>query len=123
MLLLFVGRGSREVEATREMAQFARLRRGRQPVGRLEACFLAMADPSLEEALEVIAGLPFPRVVVQPHLLFPGELLQRVKRATAAAAAREPHREWIVTGPLGGDAGLAAAVVEISGRVSQGLPR
>lgn len=125
-LLLLVGRGSNDAEATREMTQFARLRGERQPVGRLDVCFLAMAKPSLETALGSIADLPFSRVVVQPHLLFSGELIARVKGSIAAAAAADqfrqegpnrewPNREWIVAGPLGGDAGLARAIVEISG--------
>ena len=114
-LLLLVGRGSNDAEATREMVRFSQLRHQRQPVGRLENCFLALAEPSLEQALVAIASLPYSRVIVQPHLLFLGELLDRVHRSIAATAAEQPRREWIVTCPLGGDPGLAQAILEIAG--------
>lgn len=120
-LLLLVGRGSNDAAATGEMHQFARLRGERQPFGRIEACFLAMAEPSLETALNSIAGLPFRRVVVQPHLLFSGELLDRLRQTIVAKAAAEqpgsqrPQREWVIAESLGSDVGLARAVVEISG--------
>ncbi len=112
-LLLLVGRGSRDPEATREMVEFARQRNKRRPLGRLEIAFLAMAEPSLEAALAVVAELPFRRVVVQPHLLFHGELLERLRGSVAAAGDKQPQREWIVAGPLEGDRELAAAVTEI----------
>lgn len=127
-LLLLVGRGSNDAEATGELHQFARLRGERQPFGRIEVCFLAMAEPSLEKALYSIAGLPFRRVVVQPHLLFSGELLDRLRQIIAVRAAAEqpgtegPRREWVIAESLGSDAGLALAVVEISSCVGQGSP-
>ncbi|MEX0711208.1 MAG: sirohydrochlorin chelatase [Pirellulales bacterium] len=116
-LLLMVGRGSRDADANAEMARFARLRFERRPLGWLELAFLSMAEPSVERALEIAAGLPFPRVVVQPHLLFRGELLQRLRRNVNARTALAPTYNWLVAEHLGPDSLLAEAVLGLAGSV------
>jgi sirohydrochlorin cobaltochelatase len=109
-LLLMIGRGSRDPTATAEMHEFAALRQAEAPCGRLEVAFTAMAEPGFEEALEAAGRLPFRRVVVQPHLLFAGQLLDRIRAAVADSARRFPDREWIVTGHLGPEPEIVAAI-------------
>jgi len=109
-LLLLIGRGSLDPTATAEMYNYAELHNSSLPVGRLEVGFTAMAEPGLETALEKVGRLPFRRVVVQPHLLFAGQLTARIRAAVAAAALRFPDREWIVTGHLGSEPEIVAAV-------------
>jgi sirohydrochlorin ferrochelatase len=108
-LLLFVGRGSQDPGANAELARFARLRFEACPVGWLETCYTAMAEPSLERALPLVARLPFRRVVVQPHLLFRGELLARIRETVARFAAEERQIEWVVAPHLGPDKLVAEA--------------
>lgn len=110
-LLLMVGRGSRDDEATAEMRRFAELRAAATPVGRLEVAFTAMAEPSLDEAIELVAQLPCRRIIVQPHLLFAGELLEKVRAKVGHAAAAFPGRQWIAAGHLGPEPEIAAAVL------------
>jgi len=115
-LLILVGRGSLDAAASAEMARFSRLRRQRTPVGRLEICYLAMSRPALNETLSLAAGLPFRRIVVQPHLLFPGELEETVRRSVEEWAALEPAenrpaKEWIVAPHLGPHKLLVDAIV------------
>jgi len=114
-LLLMVGRGSNAAEANAEFARFARLRCEHVPVGELQTCFVAMARPTLDEGLRMAASLPFERVVVQPHLLFPGELLHGIRAAVGAARQRAPDRQWIVTEPLGADDLLVRALLSRAG--------
>ena len=129
-LLLMVGRGSQDAEATREMHAFAKLRHARIPVGRFEVSFLAMAEPSLQSALEAVAGLAYRRIVVQPHLLFEGLLVTDLCRQVAAAADRQTENEWLVAEPLGPAELLAGAAVErivataqkVAGRPNHVLP-
>jgi sirohydrochlorin cobaltochelatase len=109
-LLLFVGRGSKDDDANAEMRRFAQLRGERTPVGRVEICYLAMTGPSLEESLALIATLPFARVIVQPHLLFPGKLTDRIEAHVAAAAAAQPAKEFVLVEPLGADYLLVKAL-------------
>lgn len=110
-LLVLIGRGSRDPEATAEMHRYARLYDSAVSVGRLDVGFTAMAEPGLETALDAAGRLhPFRRVVVQPHLLFAGQLLDRIRAAVAAAALRFPDREWLVAGHLGPEPEIVAAV-------------
>lgn len=112
-LLLFVGRGSRDPNANAELAQFARLRWEACPTGWLQACYAAMAEPSLERALEVVAQLRFRRIVVQPHLLFRGELLSRIERSVERFGNEHAEIEWAVTPHLGPDRLVAEALVDM----------
>ncbi len=77
-LLILVGRGSSDTEAIGAMKRFAELRAQRTPVGKADVCFVAMAKPTLDEMLERAARSDFRRIVVQPHLLFAGEVLEEI---------------------------------------------
>jgi sirohydrochlorin ferrochelatase len=112
-LLLLVGRGSRDDSATAAMHRFAELRAEQTPVGRVEVCFVAMAEPSFAATLPRVAELPYRRIVVQPHLLFSGELLAELRAAVERATAAWPQREWILTERLGADPLVAKAVSEL----------
>lgn len=110
-LVVFVGRGSRDPSANAELAQFARLRWEACPTGWMQTCYAALAEPSLERALELAVRLPFRRIVVQPHLLFRGELLSRIRSTVAAFAGDHPEFEWAVTSHLGADRQVVEALV------------
>jgi len=112
-LLIVVGRGTRDAEANAELCAFARRRQERTPVGWTETCFLSMTEPSLVRALDVARQMPFRRVVVQPHFLFPGELLDRVGATVAEAATRTPEKEYLVVDCLGADELLVRAVAKL----------
>jgi sirohydrochlorin ferrochelatase len=111
-LLLMVGRGSRDPQANSEMASFSRLRWEQRRLGRVETCYLAMTRPTLAEGLASAARHGLPRIVVQPHLLFQGELLSQVAEETTSAAAEHPSREWIIAAHLGPHPLLCQAITE-----------
>ena len=113
-LLLLVGRGSRDPQANSEMARFSRLRWERRELGWVQTCFTAMTWPSLAEGLAAAALLAKRRIVVQPHLLFAGELLSGVQQETAEAAQRHRDKQWIIAPHLGPHALLIDALVELS---------
>jgi sirohydrochlorin ferrochelatase len=97
------------------MYEFARLRQQALEGVSIEVAFLAMARPLLEELLVRVAGQSFRRVVVQPHLLFHGELVESVEKQVAKMAAKHGETEWIVTKPLAEAVGivtLATAMLE-----------
>ncbi len=101
-LLVFVGRGSRDEQATAEMHEFARRRIERTPVGQSQVCFVAMAEPRFESVLQQISEelrwgklASVRRVVVQPHLMFRGELLERIKhRVLNHVGGKQQNRLW-----------------------------
>jgi len=112
-LLVLVARGTTDKDAIREMQQFARRRAARSPIGRVEVCFAAVADPSLTAALAQSAKLPFARVVVQPHLLFGGLVLDGIKKTVETfIRGRGDHRQWLLTQPLGPSPALVRAVTD-----------
>jgi sirohydrochlorin ferrochelatase len=115
-LLVFVGRGSSDAQAIGEIRRFAALRKQRSGVKEADVCFVAVAKPTMAEALEKAARSSFRRVVVQPHLLFHGEVLSAIETAVRDQAAREQEadrKEWIVTRHLGLAPLVAEAVVEM----------
>lgn len=119
-LLLVVGRGSSDRGAQAELRQWAALRARQSPVARTEVAYLAMARPTFDEALARAADAGYPRVVVQPHLLFPGELSEGLAARVARQRAAYPGIEWIAGAPLGIDALLVDSVVA---RARAALPR
>ena len=110
--LVLVGRGSSDRQAVAAMRRFARLRASQERGVHVSHCFLARARPTLDEALEHAATLPVDRVVVQPHLLFRGELTESVERATLAAARRWRDKQWLVAAHLGVSPLVAQALVD-----------
>lgn len=113
-LLLLVGRGSRDPEANAEMAQFARLVFEQTQVGWCEVCFTAMAEPSLARGLDFVATTSYSQIVVQPHLLFRGELLERIG-AAQHARHQMGEKRWLLAEHLGVHDFLVDAVLEIAG--------
>jgi sirohydrochlorin ferrochelatase len=103
--LVLVARGSSDEEAAEEMRKFAALRRAGRPEMPVEVAFLAKARPSLDEQLAKLTAPGFERVgfegvVVQPHFLFEGELVDRIRGQIRDTAARQPQTEWIMAQPL-----------------------
>jgi sirohydrochlorin ferrochelatase len=118
-LLIMVGRGSSMPEAIGQMHEFAALRSRTTPVGRVETCFVAMATPTLDATLAWAAETPYRRVVVQPHLLFVGDVLAEITAVFAEHAARQPQREWIVTPHLGPSPLVADAILDLARNLSR----
>jgi sirohydrochlorin cobaltochelatase len=110
--LLLIGRGSSDQDATDAFRQLACLRGQAISPIRVEACFLAMAEPSLPTALANLANGSYRRVVLQPHLLFRGRLLADLTAQVEAVAAAVPECQWLVAGHLGPAQLVAEATVD-----------
>ncbi len=113
-LLLLVGRGSNDPRATAEMLRFAGLRAAATPVGRTETCFFAMAEPRFADVLPRTAELDYSRIVVQPHLLFQGELLSQIGHQVASINAAHRDRQWLLSRHLGPDPALSRVIAEMA---------
>lgn len=99
--LVVVGRGSHDADATREMLDFVRLRQRLSSQAQVRTAFLAMADPPLAQVLDEVARTGARRIVVQPHLLFGGVLLERMRAIVERFAHEHPRTEWLVADHLG----------------------
>lgn len=101
-MLVMVGRGSLDDAATADMIRLTDRRFRHTAVAAATTGFVAMSRPSVGDALSEAAAMRHIRtVVVQPHLLFDGELSRRIERMVCAMASRDVTRHWIVTEHLG----------------------
>jgi sirohydrochlorin ferrochelatase len=55
-----------------------------------------MARPLLADLLPEVAANRFQRVIVQPHLLFEGELADNLRQAVTATQRQHPQQEWLI---------------------------
>ena len=110
--LVLVGRGSSDKDATAEMFEFASLCSNPAIFGQTRVAFLAMAEPRLDDVIGEIQELPVRRVVVQPHLLFHGQLLNGLQLRIERAAEWPNRQEWQVTEHLGPSHLLAEAILD-----------
>jgi sirohydrochlorin cobaltochelatase len=112
--LAMIGRGSRSEAAAEQMRQFSRLRWQQTPVAELFTAFVYAQSPTVPEVLQLLAGSPCATIVVQPHLLFEGELVVQLREQVAAAAAQNPEKQWLVTPTLGTDFALAETLAHLA---------
>ncbi|MFO0906120.1 MAG: sirohydrochlorin chelatase [Pirellulales bacterium] len=117
-LWIVVGRGSLDREALAEMEHFAQLRMATTGADDYVVCYLAMAQPSLAETLAKNAEWRYDRVILQPHLLFHGELLETIRMQVDACSRQHDSIEWLLCGHLGPDVAVAEA---LAGRVREAL--
>jgi sirohydrochlorin cobaltochelatase len=119
-VLLLVGRGSSDREATDGFHHLAHLCGQAVAPVQVQGCFLAMAEPSLAVALTSLARGGHRRVVVQPHLLFRGRLRADLVRQVKVVAATAPDCQWLVADHLGPAPSVVAAVVDRMARAVTG---
>jgi hypothetical protein len=70
-----------------------------------------MAQPPAADIICISAASPFRQIVVQPHLLFHGELLDRLEQDFSAAAAAAPEKTWRISRVLGEEIGPLAQIL------------
>lgn len=108
--LVLVGRGSCEADATNAMRRFAAMRGETSGAARCETAFIAMAEPKYPDVLRAAGERGHARIVVQPHLLFEGELLAKLRGDVAQFGRQFPDCDWRVANHLGPDELLVDAV-------------
>jgi sirohydrochlorin cobaltochelatase len=97
--LLLVGRGSNEDSATAEMHTFAEIRQALCGL-KTEVAFLAMAQPLLCDQLRHVDCQGYSRVIVQPHFLFDGELVESINQQVGEMMVSHRATNWLVARPL-----------------------
>ncbi len=110
--LIMVGRGTSDADAIAEMRRFTALRAKRTPVAEHQTAFLTGAAPSLDDALQAAANSAHTNIVVQPHLLWRGQLVDDVAAAVVrwqmTAAGR--RKQWSIAEHLGPQLAVAQAL-------------
>jgi sirohydrochlorin ferrochelatase len=109
--LLFVARGASDPRARHDAREYGKAVAAAVSAHDHLTCFLAVGQPSLDEALAATAAEPFDRVVVIPHLLFAGRLLQRVRDQVSQQDQGSQRQQWLMGDHLGPDPVVAQAIV------------
>ncbi len=108
--LVLVGRGTSDAEAQQRLHCLGRLVARRAGAVELRTCFVERGRPLLSEVLEQLELFATDRVVVQPHLLFAGRVLQQVQQAVEEARSRFPRHRLVMARPLGAALPVARAL-------------
>jgi len=111
--VLLVGRGTTLREANAEVAGLARMLYEAYGFGAVEYCFTSLAPPTVEEGIERCVKLGHSHIVILPHYLFTGRLLDRVHESVHRARSLLPKYTLVVAEHLGPDPTLASAISEL----------
>ncbi|MFO0380750.1 MAG: sirohydrochlorin chelatase [Pirellula sp.] len=113
--LAMVGRGTSDPVARGHMLELTRLRVESTPVSWQQTGFFAGGEVDVDQLLEAAALADCDVVVVQPHLLFEGELMNKLRSKLQAMRSRFPGKTWWLAGCLGADPSLADVFVGLLG--------
>ncbi|NLS96570.1 MAG: sirohydrochlorin chelatase [Planctomycetaceae bacterium] len=115
---VLVARGSRDPLVRGEVSRWAASRRFEDREADFLPCFLSLTQPTLDDGLQrAMADLPA-RIVVQPHLLYPGRLLSQIRSRVERLGKQFPHIEWVSVGALGPDPRLVDCVLDLAVQAS-----
>lgn len=111
--LAMVGRGTSDVSALEQMRQLTALRVQQTPVAWFETGFFAGGRPSVDELLAAASRSDCDTIIVQPHLLFEGELMDQLRHKVRALRSDFPTKSWWISRSLGADPQLADVFVSL----------
>lgn len=115
--LAMVGRGTSDLEALEHMRQFTHLANSQRSTKWVSTGFFAGGKPTVDELFEQSAVAmaehePCDAVVIQPHLLFEGELMDQLRSKMVQYRNEYPDRHWVLARSLGADRALAEVFLE-----------
>lgn len=111
-MLVLVGRGSNSDAAAQKMREFCLRRQQWTSVRHATAAFIYGQSPTVAEAFETAASSDAEFVVVQPHLLFSGLLLDELTEQVQEAGKQNSKQRWVITQGLGADRKLAELLAD-----------
>jgi sirohydrochlorin cobaltochelatase len=114
--LAMVGRGTSDLIALEHMRQLTELRiaDGATEVVARETGFFAGGTPNVDGLLELASTWECDTVIVQPHLLFEGELIVQLRSKVKQSQASHPDRRWFIARTLGADPQLADVFLQLA---------
>jgi sirohydrochlorin cobaltochelatase len=107
--LAMVGRGTSDLVARGHMLELTRLRFEASPVpiSWVQTGFFAGGSPTVEELLKEAEASDCETIVVQPHLLFEGQLSVQLREMVDEYRRAGSKKRWLVAPTLGADPQLA----------------
>ncbi len=115
--LAMVGRGTSDPVALNHMRELTQLIAAERSIHWHNTGFFAGGATTVDELLESAATASFEgqdcdTVLVQPHLLFEGELMDQLRSKVRSMRERFPNRNWILARTLGADRKLAEVFLQ-----------
>ncbi|RMF40248.1 MAG: hypothetical protein D6753_12080 [Planctomycetota bacterium] len=119
LAVLFVGRGSSDRAATDAFRRWCRRRAAAQGIQDWQCAFLHGASPNLAEGLRWLDRGDWPLRILQPHLLFDGQLMDCLREEVSIRQSSEVGESWGLARELGPDARIAAAFAQKAMKLAQ----
>ncbi|WP_246999926.1 CbiX/SirB N-terminal domain-containing protein [Halosolutus gelatinilyticus] len=104
--VVLCGRGSSDPDANGDVHKLARLLYEGREFARVEASFIGVTDPTLDDTLHGLSKHRPDAVVVLPYMLGDGVLTRRVRDRTADFDDEYPYVDALAGDPLGTDSRL-----------------
>jgi sirohydrochlorin ferrochelatase len=111
-MFVLVGRGGSDMDARRSTADFVEDCKGYMEFDRVSHGFMAGAKPSILEHLESLGESGKSAIVVVPHLLFHGDLVEKCRQMVADLGSRFPKTRWEMGRWLGADQAVVLAAAD-----------
>ena len=105
--LAMVGRGTSDPLALDHMRQLTQLKIKQLSTVAHQTGFFAGGKPNVDGLLEEASQWECDTVLVQPHLLFEGELIEQLRSKVRQCQLQFPGKQWFVSRTLGADPKLA----------------
>lgn len=112
--LAMVGRGTSDEEALEHMRDLTRRVASRRTLSWVETGFFAGGIPKVDELFDRAARSGCETIIVQPHLLFEGELMDQLRSKLLDRMGRHAPQRWLMARALGADPGLARVFLEMA---------
>jgi sirohydrochlorin cobaltochelatase len=115
--LAMVGRGTSDPTALEHMLELTRLVSLQRSVHWVNTGFFAGGHTTVDDLLESAASATAQdqdcdTILVQPHLLFEGELMDQLRRKVRSMRTKYPEKNWILARTLGADRKLAEVFLQ-----------
>lgn len=113
--LVMIGRGTSQLAAREAMRAFVRLRCERYPIAWSTVGFFAGDAITVTDALDQAAlQTSSNTVVVQPHLLFEGDLSKQLRSLVTEYQLKFSRKKWLLAEPLGSDERLSETYLSLA---------
>ncbi len=112
--LAMVGRGTSDQEALTHMRQLTELKVSQLSVIQYQTGFFAGGQPDVDGLLVEASQWECESVLVQPHLLFEGELIEQLRYKVLQCQLRYREKQWLIARTLGADPKLADVFLELA---------
>ena len=112
--LAMVGRGTSDPTALAHMRELTELKVAHLSAVRVQTGFFAGGTPNIDGLLEEASTWECDTVLVQPHLLFEGELIEQLRSKVLQYRIRSKNQQWLIARTLGADPKLADVFLELA---------